>query len=115
MSTAAASNALLIGRRGFIKATALGAGGFMLAGSSICRAAALVGAALPNPRDGEIGLNAWVRIQANNVVTIVLSQAELGQGISTTLPAVLVDELGADWAAVRLETAPYDPAYAHPV
>src|SRR5262249_46296242 len=41
-------------------------------------------------------------------------QAELGQGISTTLPAVLADELGADWSSVRLETAPFAPAFRNP-
>jgi len=38
----------------------------------------------------------------------------MGQGISTTLPALLADELGADWSRVKLETAPFDPAYRNP-
>ena len=38
----------------------------------------------------------------------------MGQGIQTTLPAVLADELGADWSRVRLENAPADPAYRNP-
>ena len=48
------------------------------------------------------------------MVTLVVSQAEMGQGISTTLPALLSDELGADWSRVRLELAPTAPAYANP-
>jgi isoquinoline 1-oxidoreductase beta subunit len=55
-----------------------------------------------------------VRITADNVVTIIVSQAEIGQGISTTLPAILADELGAAWEAVRLETAPFAVAYRNP-
>ncbi|HEY1394152.1 MAG TPA: molybdopterin cofactor-binding domain-containing protein [Methylibium sp.] len=101
-------------RRRFLKSSALAAGGFMLSATWRVDAAQLVGAAAASPREGEIGLNAWVRIQSDNTVTVVVSQAEIGQGISTTLPAVLVDELGADWSTVRLETAPYDPAYANP-
>src|SRR5215472_18042524 len=59
-------------------------------------------------------LTAWVRITPDDQVSLILSQAEIGQGISTTLPAILADELGADWSSVQFETAPYDPAYANP-
>jgi isoquinoline 1-oxidoreductase beta subunit len=59
-------------------------------------------------------LNAWVRIERDNRVTIVVSQAEIGQGIATTLPAVIAEELGADWARVILENSPADPAYRNP-
>jgi len=45
---------------------------------------------------------------------LIISQAEMGQGISTTLAALLADELGADWHSVKLETAPYDKAYENP-
>jgi Molybdopterin-binding domain of aldehyde dehydrogenase. len=45
-----------------------------------------------------IPLNAWVRIVSDNTVTIVSSQAEVGQGIQTT--AVLAEELGIDWSQV---------------
>jgi len=51
-------------------------------------------------------LTAWVRITPNDRVTLILSQAEIGQGISTTLPAILADELGADWSRVDVEHAP---------
>lgn len=101
-------------RRSFLQASLLTAGGFVLGSSFRADAATMIGAAAVQPRAGEVGLNAWVRVQADNTVTVVVSQAEIGQGISTTLPAVLVDELGADWSTVVLETAPYDPAYANP-
>ena len=61
-----------------------------------------------------IAVNAWLKIGTDDTVTIVVSQAEMGQGISTTLPAVLADELGADWARVRFENSPTDPAYRNP-
>lgn len=69
------------------------------------------GAAL---RDGAIALTDWVRITTDNVVTLVISQAEMGQGISTTLPAALCDELDAEWSAIRFELAPTAPAYRNP-
>src|SRR5262249_1400428 len=42
------------------------------------------------------------------------SKAELGWGMQRSLPAVLADELGADWSRVRLENAPADPVYRNP-
>ncbi len=62
----------------------------------------------------DLPLNAWVRIAPDNKVTIVVSQAEMGQGIMSTLPAVLAEELGADWDHVQLEMSPTDPAYRNP-
>src|SRR5215467_1941738 len=61
-----------------------------------------------------IPLNAWLKIGTDDCVTIIVSQAEMGQGIRTTLPAVLAEELGADWSRVRLEDSPTDPAYRNP-
>jgi isoquinoline 1-oxidoreductase beta subunit len=61
-----------------------------------------------------VPLNAWIRIEPDNTVTLIVSQAEIGQGISTTLPAVIAEEMGADWGRVRLENSPADPAYRNP-
>lgn len=61
-----------------------------------------------------VALNAWLRIAPDDQVTIVVSQAEMGQGISTTLPLVLAEELGADWSRVRLENSPVATAYQNP-
>jgi isoquinoline 1-oxidoreductase beta subunit len=61
-----------------------------------------------------VPLNAWVRIEPDNMVTLIVSQAEIGQGIATTLPAVIAEEMGADWGRVRLENSPADPAYRNP-
>jgi isoquinoline 1-oxidoreductase subunit beta len=61
-----------------------------------------------------IPLNAWLKIGTDDSITIVVSQAEMGQGIRTTLPAVLAEELGADWSRVQLEDSPTDPSYRNP-
>jgi isoquinoline 1-oxidoreductase subunit beta len=58
-----------------------------------------------------VRLNAWLSIAPDDTVTIIVSQSEMGQGISTTLPMLLADELGADWPRVKFEWADYDPAY----
>jgi isoquinoline 1-oxidoreductase subunit beta len=45
--------------------------------------------------------NVWVTIATDGTITVVSPAAEMGQGTFTTLPAVLADELDADWAKVR--------------
>jgi len=62
----------------------------------------------------ESRLNAWVGIRADGKAVIVLSQTEMGQGISTTLPIVLADELGVRLEDIILRDASFDPAYRHP-
>jgi isoquinoline 1-oxidoreductase subunit beta len=59
-------------------------------------------------------LGTWVRIASDDTVTLFLSQSEIGQGISTTLPAILADELGADWNSVVVENAPVAAPYRNP-
>lgn len=55
--------------------------------------------------------NAWVRIDAQGVVTIVVAKSEMGQGSWTSMAVLVADELEADWSTVRVESAPVDPAY----
>jgi isoquinoline 1-oxidoreductase beta subunit len=97
-----------LSRRALLKATALAGGGLVLH-AHLPRALAA-----PSAPAAPAQLNAWLRISADDVVTIVVSQAEMGQGISTTLPAVLAEELGADWSRVVLAPAPVAPAYRNP-
>jgi isoquinoline 1-oxidoreductase subunit beta len=60
-------------------------------------------------------VGAWVRISPGNSITLVASQSEMGQGSTTTLAAVLADELYIPFEQVGLEFSPYDPAYRDPV
>lgn len=45
----------------------------------------------------------FVAIGEDGIVTIIAHRAEMGQGVRTSLPMVLADELGADWARVKVE------------
>jgi isoquinoline 1-oxidoreductase beta subunit len=56
-----------------------------------------------------------VRVAADGSVTLVASQSEMGQGVTTTLAAALADELYLAWGSVAIEFAPFDPAYRDPV
>ena len=51
--------------------------------------------------DAPVPLNIWLTISTDGTINIVSPAAEMGQGTFTTLPAVLADELDADWSKVR--------------
>ena len=65
------------------------------------------------PRRARPLFNAWLKIGTDGHVTVAVPQAELGQGVWTTLPQILADELGADWRTVAVEPAPLSPLYAN--
>ncbi|MGH7526858.1 MAG: molybdopterin cofactor-binding domain-containing protein [Gemmatimonadales bacterium] len=67
-----------------------------------------------NQAEPETALGAWLRIGADDRITIILSQAEMGQGVYTSLPVIIADELGADWSRVRVENSPTAEAYRNP-
>ena len=52
--------------------------------------------------------NAWVVIGYDDVISIYFAQAEMGQGIKTTLPILIAEELDADWDKVRVLQSPTD-------
>jgi len=78
--------------------------GFEWAGSTR-RAFALAGA---TNTAAPFAPNAFVRIGADNSITIISKHIEMGQGSYTGLATVLAEELDADWAQVRVESAPAD-------
>lgn len=62
------------------------------------------------PATGSTPLNPWVIINADGV-TVIAPQAEMGQGISTTLAALVAEELDVDWEQVRVLHGPPAQAY----
>lgn len=62
--------------------------------------------------EGEKLINAWVKIDADNIVTAIVPHVEMGQGIFTALAQMLADELDADWSKVRILEAPADAKYS---
>ncbi len=57
--------------------------------------------------------NAFIRIGADDTVTIIVNKSEMGQGVYTSLPMLIAEELALDWSTIRIEPAPVDPAYNH--
>lgn len=102
------------GRRQLLQGGAALVVGFALNGSALAataRAAAAgsSAAAAPTP------LNAFVRIGADDRVTVVCGSAEMGQGVWTSIPMLVAEELDADWSRVGVEQAPVDAAYNNPI
>jgi isoquinoline 1-oxidoreductase beta subunit len=62
-------------------------------------------------RDGQAALNGWVKVGADNSVTVVMCKSEMGQGVHTGLAMVLAEEMDADWAQVKIEPSPIDKIY----
>ena len=100
-------------RRDFLKTT-LTAAGLVIAFSipGVGRFALAQGGAKPAPLPAP---NAFLKIASDNSVTVLLSHSEMGQGIWTTLPMLIAEELGCDWSKIKVEHAPAAPTYVHTV
>lgn len=98
-----------LSRRRFLQGGAGLTLGFCLPGIAAAAAAAGPGKAgegLAAPVSFEP--NAFLRIGADNSVTVISKHLEMGQGTYTGLATILAEELDADWAQVRVEGAPAD-------
>lgn len=99
-------------RRTFLKIGAA-VGGGLLVGCYV------PGCGGPPPDFGTAGSafspNAWIRIDLEGTVTVIVDRSEMGQGVSTALPMLVAEELEVDPATVRFAFAPADKArYANP-
>ena len=86
---------IAISRRDFLKASGLSAGGLII---GVSLPACLLGSS----HGADFQPNAFVYIAENGDTTIWCGRCEMGQGISTALPAAVADELEADWARVKI-------------
>lgn len=65
------------------------------------------------PAEGEYAFEAWLKIAKDGVITVAVPQLEMGQGVSTILPQIIAEEMGADWRQIAVEPAPASGAYAN--
>ena len=63
--------------------------------------------------DGGQFVHAYVRIDSDNTITVMVPHSEMGQGAQTALAQMLAEELDADWNNIRIEEAPAIGAYSH--
>src|SRR3984893_17934172 len=90
------------------------AGGFLLAFHVPVRA---VNEPVQPPDDtaGKFAPNAFIRIDNAGETTLVMPQVEMGQGVYTSIPMILAEELDADFSQVSLLHAPpSDKLYGNP-
>jgi isoquinoline 1-oxidoreductase beta subunit len=90
-------------RRGFLKSAAATAAGLTI---GFHWSGPLTRALADTPQD--FVPNAFLRIAPDNSVTVIAKHLEMGQGSYTGLATVVADELDADWAQIRVESAPAD-------
>ncbi len=103
-----------IDRRAFLKASIV-AGGAVVFGINlpiITRAGERLG--LAGAPLADFQPNAFIRIMKDGRVTVTVGQSEMGQGVLTSLPMIVADELEVDWANVSYEQAPADKAFFNP-
>lgn len=57
--------------------------------------------------------NAFLKIGDDGHISAIIPQCEMGQGVTTLLPQIMADELGADWRTIAVESAPINPLYTN--
>ena len=99
-----------VSRRDFLKTTALSGAlviAFYLPLGGGRRAFA------QQPPKAPVAPNAFLRIAKDGSCTVFVKHLEFGQGVTTSLPMLVAEELECDWGKVRAELAPAGPEYAH--
>jgi isoquinoline 1-oxidoreductase beta subunit len=83
--------------------------------------ALLVGGYVPGLREsstthaaGTFEPNIWLKVAADDSVTVMLTQLEMGQGVMTSMPMLVAEELDVDFAKIKTEWVPADAKYGNP-
>mgnify|MGYP003390015769 FL=1 len=102
-------------RRSFLKATLI-AGGALVIGTNLPFASRAEERfnLMPAEPAADFQPNAFIKIAPDGKVTVVVGQAEMGQGVLTSLPMIVADELEVDWANVGFEHGPPGDAFRNP-
>jgi isoquinoline 1-oxidoreductase beta subunit len=108
-SDADPAGATQLSRRAFLTTGLAAGGGLLLTLNVGC--APSVGQPMSVGSNTGADLNPFISIAPDGIVTIVAKNPEIGQGMKTTLPMLIADELDADWSQVRTEQALLNPIY----
>jgi isoquinoline 1-oxidoreductase subunit beta len=99
-----------LNRREFFKVTALVGGGMFLGLYADEKVEAALTAAQRN-QQGVLEPAAFIRIAADGTVTIMARAPEIGQGMKTTIPMLIAEELDVEWSKVIVEQGDLDGKY----
>jgi isoquinoline 1-oxidoreductase subunit beta len=103
-------NDLSLNRRSFLQVTTAAAGG-LLVSLYLPR----ITSAQQPPAPKVYPPDAFIHIATDGKINITVNRLEFGQGVQTSLPMVLADELDADWSQVTAELAPAADVYKDPL
>jgi isoquinoline 1-oxidoreductase beta subunit len=95
-----------VSRRGFIQAGSALSGGLMVGVSLPLAGPAQAAGLVHTP-------NAWVHIADDNTITLLSARAEMGQGVYTSMPMLIAEELNVDIQKVKVAFAPPDKVYGN--
>jgi isoquinoline 1-oxidoreductase beta subunit len=111
------AQACKLSRRDFMKATGIAGSGLLLAiglpVGPLGPGGRLAGAQQA-PEKTPYPPAAFVRIGADDSVTVLINKLEFGQGVFTSMAMLVAEELECDWTKVRAQHAPAAQVYAHP-
>src|SRR6266566_3398382 len=102
-----------VNRRSFLRASAVAAGGLMVSLYLDLPVCAQEGGPAPPPK--VYPPDAFVHIRPDGKILITVNRLEFGQGVQTSLPMILADEMDADWSQVVAELAPAADVYKDPL
>src|SRR5437764_4748845 len=95
-------NIIKVSRRDFVKVASVASAGLVLG---------LRLDAQPLGNDEPHALGTFVEVGTDGLVTIYVSKSDRGQGVRTSLPMIVADEMDADWSKVRIRQADLDKKY----
>ncbi len=103
-----------VSRRRFIQTSALAGSGLIIA-MHLPGVSPLAEAIAAEAGDGVFRPNAFVQLTTDGKVTVFVGQAEMGQGVLTSLPMLLADEMDIDLDRVNVEMIGADARFNHPL
>ncbi|MGZ5199071.1 MAG: molybdopterin cofactor-binding domain-containing protein [Telluria sp.] len=95
-------------RRGFLRQTALGGTALVI---GMYADGVLAAVAKPAAKAQAFEPNSFIRIDSDGKITLVSKQPEIGQGIKTSLPMVIAEELDVPWRDVHIVQGDLNPVY----
>ena len=112
IATTNSANSLQLSRRSFLHVCAAAAGGLLVSLYLDLPSVAQEGG---QPKPQVYPPDAFVHIKPDGTILITVNRLEFGQGVQTSLPMILADELDADWSQVVAELAPAADVYKDPL
>ena len=100
-------------RREFLKTTLAGAG--LTIAAVVTPSGIRILSAAEADKDMAFRPNVYLRIAPDDTITVIVNKSEMGQGVTTSLPMIIADELEANWKQVRILFAPAADEYKDPV